>query len=268
MEKFYQLKTNEDGTNELLIYGDITSMKWFEDDVCSYDLAKEISGLQGPIKVRINSYGGEVSQGLAIYNLLKDYKDEVITMCDVFACSAASLVFAAGNKRVMPKSSLLMIHNAWSWASGDSNALKKASEDLEKITLPSIEIYKSVSNLSEEKIIEMMDRETWISAEEALSYGFATEIKNETPNQSLKDNYLQKAIMENKVLKAQLENNEREKVDYKKIEQAFEESMKKVNKEIKQGFEEFIDKMNIKIEKVPNEKGWDNFFDKRKKEEK
>ena len=201
---FYQLKQS-DSNAELLIYGDITSWKWYEDDVCAYDLAKELKELNGiDLTVRINSYGGEVAQGLAIYNLLKSYDGNVTTLCDGFACSAASVVFMAGQKRRMPKSSLLMIHNAWSYASGDANALRKQADDLEKITKPSIEIYKSVSNLDEETIKTMMDEETWITAEEAFEYGFATSITEDEANQSLSNEMLSKLVHQNKELEKQL----------------------------------------------------------------
>lgn len=201
---FYQMNKNENSA-ELLIYGDITSYKWFEDDVCAYDLAKELKELDGiDLTVRINSYGGEVAQGLAIYNLLKSYEGNVTTLCDGFACSAASVIFMAGQKRRMPKSSLLMIHNAWSYASGDANALRKQADDLEKITKPSIEIYKSVSNLDEETIKTMMDDETWITAEEAFEYGFATSIVEDEANQSLSNEMLSKLVHRTKELEKQL----------------------------------------------------------------
>lgn len=204
MPKFYQLTENEDSA-ELYIYGDITSYKWFEDDVCSYDLSKELIALNGKdLKVRINSYGGEVSQGLAIYNLLRDYKGKVTTICDGFACSSASVVFMAGTERVMNKASLLLIHNAWTYASGDSNELRKQADDLEKITKPSLEIYKSHSNLSEETLKSMMDEETWITSDEALEYGFATSIKEDEAKQSLKDEMMLKLVMKNKKLEKQL----------------------------------------------------------------
>lgn len=202
---FYQM-TQDDNSAELLVYGDITSYKWYEDDVCSYDLAKELEELQGKdLTVRINSYGGEVAQGLAIYNLLKGYKGNVTTLCDGFACSAASVVFMAGQKRRMPKSSLLMIHNAWSYAYGDSNELRKKADDLEKITQPSIEIYKANSNLDEETIKTMMDEETWITAEEAYEYGFATSIVEDEENQSVRDEMFSKLVHRVKQLEKSVE---------------------------------------------------------------
>ena len=86
------------------------------------------------INVFINSYGGEVAEGLAIYNALRRHKAKVKTYCDGFACSAASVVFMAGDERIMSNASLLMIHNAWMQTAGDPNQLRKDADDLEKIT--------------------------------------------------------------------------------------------------------------------------------------
>lgn len=209
-ERFYQLTNVSEDSATLYIYGDITSIKWFENDVCVYDLAKEIGDLNGKaLTVRINSYGGEVAEGLAIYNLLKSYEGEVTTICDGFACSAASVVFMAGAKRIMPRSSLLMIHNAWTWASGDADDLRKAADDLEKITQPSVDIYTSVSNLDADEIKSMMDAETWIDADEALDYGFATEIIEEAEMQSVKDGILAKTVFKNKQLEKRIKELEK-----------------------------------------------------------
>ena len=205
MKKFYQLTSQDEQNAELYIYGDITSYKWFEDDVVAYDLAKELIDLNGKnLKVRINSYGGEVAQGLAIYNLLKDYKGQVTTVCDGVACSAASVIFMAGTQRLMPKSSLLMIHNAWSYANGDANELRKAADDLEKITEPSVQIYLANSNLDENTIRSMMDDETWITADEAFEYGMATSVVVDNPQMSLKDDMVSKLVHRNKQLEKEM----------------------------------------------------------------
>ena len=134
-------------------------MKWNESDVGGYDFAKDLAEIDTDINVHINSYGGEVSEGLAIYNLLKAFPHKVTTINDGFACSSASVVFMAGTERVMNKGSLLLIHNAWTYASGDSNALRKQADDLEKITMPSIAIYTSVTGMDEKSIKKMMDEE-------------------------------------------------------------------------------------------------------------
>jgi ATP-dependent Clp protease protease subunit len=176
--KYFSLeKTNQTAT--INIYGDITSWAWEElGEVSAVNLSKQLEALGdvNEIQVFINSYGGEVAEGLAIYNALRRHKAKITTYCDGFACSIASVIFMAGDERVMNEASLLMIHNAWTWASGNAAELRKQADDLEKITQASVEAYKAHSSLKEDEIKALMDAETWILPEEALEYGFATSI--------------------------------------------------------------------------------------------
>ena len=179
-KKYFSLA--KEGSNvDVMIYGDIVAYPWLDSDVTSYDLAQAIDGLSDidTITVGINSYGGEVGQGLAIYNALKRSPAKVTTRCDGFACSAASIVFAAGDNRIMSDASLLMIHNAWAYAEGDANELRKQADNLEKITEPSIKAYMSILNISEQDLRDLMDNETWISPDDALEMGFATQVLKE-----------------------------------------------------------------------------------------
>ncbi|HQD86959.1 MAG TPA: Clp protease ClpP [Bacillota bacterium] len=180
MKKYYALThalTTEGTQADIYIYGDIVSWPWLEGDVSSYNLAQEIAGLEvDTINVYINSYGGEVAEGLAIYNALRRHKARVRTYCDGFACSAASVVFMAGDERIMSNASLLMIHNAWTYTVGDQNQLRKDADDLEIITQASINAYMDHINITEEELKALMDAETWISANDALEMGFATSV--------------------------------------------------------------------------------------------
>lgn len=188
MKKKYYSFEKEGQTATINIYGDITSWAWEElGEVSAYNLSKQLDELTdvSQINVYINSYGGEVAEGLAIYNALRRHKAKVTTYCDGFACSIASVIFMAGDERVMSESSLLMIHNAWTYAGGNAEQLRKQADDLDKITQASVEAYKAHSSLSEEEIKSLMDGETWILPEEALTYGFATTIdRTETKNAS------------------------------------------------------------------------------------
>jgi ATP-dependent Clp protease protease subunit len=83
----------------------------------------------------------------------------------------------AGDERIMNDSSLLMIHNAWSFCEGNAKELRKQADDLDKITRASVVAYKAHSNLSEDEIAELMDNESWILPDEAIEYGFATGIE-------------------------------------------------------------------------------------------
>lgn len=187
MRKKYYAMTQTGNSATINIYGDITSFPWFEGDVSANNLSKQLDELTDvtEINVYINSYGGEVAEGLAIYNALKRHKAKIKTYCDGFACSIASVIFMAGDERVMNESSLLMIHNAWSWVQGNAEELRKQADDLEKITQASVTAYKAHSTLSEEEIKDLMDKETWILPEEATEWGFATAIeKTEKANAS------------------------------------------------------------------------------------
>lgn len=179
MNRNYYSLVQEGNTASINIYGDITSWAWEElGEMSAVNLSKrlETMGDVEQINVYINSYGGEVAEGLAIYNALRRHKAKVTTYCDGFACSIASVIFMAGDERIMNESSLLMIHNAWTCASGNAAELRKQADDLEKITQASVEAYKAHSSLSEEEIKVLMDAETWILPEEALSYDFTTKI--------------------------------------------------------------------------------------------
>lgn len=190
--KYFSLEKSKQ-TATINIYGDITSWDWFDGEISAATLSKQLEALGDveQIDVFINSYGGEVAEGLAIYNALRRHKAKVTTYCDGFACSIASVVFMAGDERVMNEASLLMIHNAWTYAAGNAEELRKQAEDLDKITQASVEAYKAHSSLSEEEIKALMDKETWILPEEALEYGFATSI-DKTENQNASQNAFMK----------------------------------------------------------------------------
>jgi ATP-dependent Clp protease protease subunit len=197
MNKYFMAEEKDD-TLQITIYGDITSWEWWDSDVSSYTLSKLIEKSQAKnILVCINSYGGEVGEGLAIYNALKNSPARVTTRCDGFACSAASVVFMAGDEREMNEASLLMIHNAWTTAEGNAEQLRKQADDLEVISKTMNSIYLSYVNITEEELQQLLDEESWITPVEALRMGFATKIIGEThKNQqySAKNNIIRQLV--------------------------------------------------------------------------
>lgn len=214
-KKYYQIELNvQSRTADIFIYGEITSWPIFKSDVSSFDIVKQINELDvDVINVNINSPGGEVGEAIAIYNTLKKHKATVNTYCDGFACSAASIIFCAGSKRYISDIAMLMIHNAMT-ATGYANAdeLRKIADDIEKINQSSIKAYISATNLEEKKIVELMNAETWLTADEALEYGFATDIVEYDAD---KDKPVQSAmpIIRQAIINKQSENNLVTKVD-------------------------------------------------------
>lgn len=181
MKKYFQLTTSEDGTTaDLDIYGDICARWWDDDAMSASKLSKMLDELGdvSQINVHINSYGGEVAEGLAIYSALRRHKARVRTTCDGFACSIASVIFMAGDERLMSDASLLMIHNAWTSAIGANAAdLRKLADDMDTITSASKSAYMARVSITEDELTDLMDAETWISPSDAVDMGFATEIE-------------------------------------------------------------------------------------------
>ena len=176
MKRYYQMEV-AGSEADIDIYGDITAWPLVDSDVSSANLSAQLADLDvDVINVNINSYGGEVAEGLAIYNALKRHKAKVRTCCDGFACSIASVIFMAGDERIMNEASLLMIHNAYSIAEGDANALRKMADDLDLVTSQSKKIYLANSNIDEAALTELMDKETFIDPKDALEMGFATSV--------------------------------------------------------------------------------------------
>lgn len=176
MKRYYQMEV-AGSEADIDIYGDITAWPLVDSDVSSANLSAQLADLDvDVINVNINSYGGEVAEGLAIYNALKRHKAKVRTCCDGFACSIASVIFMAGDERIMNEASLLTIHNAYSIAEGDANALRKMADDLDLVTSQSKKIYLANSNIDEAALTELMDKETFIDPKDALEMGFATSV--------------------------------------------------------------------------------------------
>lgn len=167
---FYKF-TVKDRVANLYIFGDIYSDTSLMAEIAELDVDE--------INVYINSYGGAVSEGLAIYNALKNHKATVNTYCQGFACSIASVIMQAGDVRYMCSSSLLMIHNAWTLTMGNSEELRKTADDLEKINGEVLKIYVEKSGLSEDEVKQMLDDEDWITSDEAVARGFADKVIKE-----------------------------------------------------------------------------------------
>lgn len=174
----------EEQTADIYIFGDIaqnrsglSGLLQANSDQSSYDLANQIAGIpeDWAITVHINSNGGELKEGLGIYNVLKSR--DVTTICEGFAASAGSVIFCAGKTRIMQPASLLFIHQAQMSADGNADDFQKAADDLRIVTSAAVEAYKEAGvTVDDDQLDSMLKAETWITPEEAVAYGFATQI--------------------------------------------------------------------------------------------
>lgn len=165
--------------NQIDIYGDIGESLW-GDSISANDVKSALSGMTGDVLVRINSAGGSVFDGFAIYNLLREYKGSVTVKIDALAASAASVVAMAGDSIEMADNALFMMHNPWTFALGESKDMIKTAELLDKIRDSIVATYKAKTDLSSDEISDMMDQETWLSADEAIEKGFVTSKSSES----------------------------------------------------------------------------------------
>ena len=164
---------------DLFIFGDLVSDQWYEDETSPNSLRRELRKLSEEgvqeINVHIDSYGGDVSAGWAIYNLLKDWPGTVNSFADGFVASAAVYPFLAGRKRAASPVSAFFLHQAWVQAVGNADELRKQADDLEKINDIGLEAF-AAAGIDREKVKALERAETWLSAAEALELGLATEI--------------------------------------------------------------------------------------------
>lgn len=160
--------------NEILIYSDIGDSYWY-DSVSAKDIKDKLDAMDnGDLVVRINSPGGSVFDGFAIYNLLNQREGKVTVQVDGMAASAASVIAMAGDEILMADNALMMIHDPWTMMAGSADEMRDTAELLDKIKGSIITTYQSQTSLSAEEIGEMMAAETWFSAAEAVENGLAT----------------------------------------------------------------------------------------------
>lgn len=130
-------------------------------------------GADKDVVVNINSPGGDVFEGLAIYNLLRDHKGSVTTRVLGLAASAASIVAMAGDEVLIARAGFFMVHNAWAVAIGNRLDLRAAADALEPIDAAMADIYAARSGMDPKKTQKMMDAETWINGSSAVDQNFA-----------------------------------------------------------------------------------------------
>lgn len=170
MNKFWNWLKNEENT--LRIDGIIAEDSWYGDEVTPKQFENELNSHSGDITVWINSPGGDVFSGSQIYTMLKEYKGKVTVRVDGLAASAASVIAMSGDSVEMSPSSMLMIHNPATIVFGETGDFQGAIEMLNEVKESIINVYELKTGISRQKISDMMDAETWISAKRAVELGF------------------------------------------------------------------------------------------------
>ena len=179
---------NEADKTVIDIIGKEIGESWFDEGYSAAQFKEDINNAKN-IEVNLNSLGGDVNDGLVMHDLLKLHPYDT-TVNLLGANASASTVFAMGAKNVnISKNGLFLIHNAWTFAMGNSEELQKQAGELDKIDRILVEIYKSRTNKRRDEIKKQMAKEEWMTAEEAKDWGFADAIidTNKQNNFNLKD---------------------------------------------------------------------------------
>ncbi len=186
-----EIKNKTDNEAEICFYGDINSdsmgewSKYFPDDKCPSDIKEFFDQLSEDVEkihVHINSGGGSVFGGIAIYNLLKNHKAEIIVHVDALAASIASVIAMAGDKIIIPKNAQLMIHKPMALVSGNADEMRKEADVLDGCQKVILSTYMDhvKDGVTEKTINDLINAETWLNGEECQEYfNFDVEDSNE-----------------------------------------------------------------------------------------
>jgi ATP-dependent Clp endopeptidase proteolytic subunit ClpP len=173
-EKWYNIQNKAGETADIYIFDEIGTY-----GVTAQDFISEIKGLKDmPINLRINSLGGDVFDGMAMYNVIKRREAKTTVYIEGIAASIATIIALGADEVIMAENSLFMIHNAWGGTSGEAKDMRKTAETLDKITSELTDIYVKKTGLSYDTLAEMMDEESWLNADEAFALGFIDTISD------------------------------------------------------------------------------------------
>ena len=160
--------------NTINIFDTIGEDYWTGEGVTAKSISKSLASMKGKdITVNINSPGGSMFEGLAIYNLLREHDGKITVKVLGIAASAASIIAMAGDEVQVAKSGFIMIHNAWVYAMGNRIDLREVADYLEPFDKSMAGIYSDRTGMKTDEIVSMMDGETYIGGEESVEKGFA-----------------------------------------------------------------------------------------------
>jgi ATP-dependent Clp protease, protease subunit len=178
MKTPWTIHAKDGGAIEILLYEQIGADFWSGEGTTAKAFAEDLkkAGAVSKIHLKVNSPGGNVFDGLAIYNTLLSHKASVTAQVDGLAASIASVIICAASEISMGENSMLMVHNPYTSVNGDSNEMRKMADTMDKVKASMITAYRRHTKMSAEDVGALLDAETWMTAEEARTNGFAEKI--------------------------------------------------------------------------------------------
>lgn len=169
------IENKVDNELKLFIYGYIGGWRNSAENI----LHQVESSNAKTIHVHVNSGGGSVFDGIAIGSILKNHQAKIIIHIDGWAASAASIIAMAGDVIIMPSNTMMMIHQASTFEYGNADRFEKTAKDLRKIDIAVTASYRKRFVGSDDELTKLLKDETWLTADEAVSLGFADEVSDE-----------------------------------------------------------------------------------------
>ena len=164
------------GATRVDVYDDIGGDSFWSDGISAKSFSAQLAKVKGPLDVHINSAGGDVADGLAISNTIRRYKGFKRTINDGFAASIASIIFLAGDERVAEPGSMAFVHDPLTLCYGNAAEMAKTAETLDKHGGNLAQIYADRAGGTADEWREVMQAETWYTAEEQVEHGLADKI--------------------------------------------------------------------------------------------
>jgi ATP-dependent protease ClpP protease subunit len=179
---------------EILIYKTIDNTE-ADDSITALSVKQQLDQITGDeVVVRLNTPGGSVTEGLAIYNMLKTSGKKVTTINDGLCASIGTVIFLAGDERHVHNYSQFVIHNPWSFNVGDSQSFRKTADNLDQCKEQIIDLYSTTTKQDPSILAAMMSAETYLTVDEMIEMGFATKIINQNKKSSMDNTILNKIM--------------------------------------------------------------------------
>lgn len=201
VDHLFEASVNDENSEaSLTIYGDIGE-SWWGESTSAKDIEQALKNVSSTtLTVHLNSGGGDVFDGIAIYNQLKNHSAKVIVHVDGLAASAASLIAMAGDEIIMHTGSIMMIHEASTWSWGTKTDMKKTLNALESIDKSIADIYMTRFVGEKSDIEALITAETWLTADEAVQVGLADSVEEKDEEEEKEKEEDDPEVIKNNIL--------------------------------------------------------------------
>ena len=257
-KEWYNIKNKSSEVADVYLFNDIgtfgVTAQNFIDEIKEYEDTE--------LNIHINSLGGEVFEGMAIYSIIQRRKAKTTVYIEGIAASIASVIALAADEVIMSENSLLMIHNAWGGTQGEAKDMRKQAEILDKITNEIAEVYVKKSGIPYNEVIRMMDEETWLTAEEAVALGFVDSISEPIKVAAKYDVSKYKNITNKKVEQILSLTKKREIKMTEELKTWFNSKVEEIIAKVKDSKDvETVESVNVEVKLADNEEIMNKFSD-------